>query len=242
MPPHCARFEVFQLPTLFDAPDAHFPRPPREVASGVVHLPDWLPGGEQAALVAQARDIARTVAGTPLAMTRPQLRSGQMSVHILSLGQHWATNPYRYVSAVDGVQVPPIPQSFHDLAQRALRDAAGLSPSLASWAGKYRAEAALVNYYAPDSTMGMHQDANEDSEAPVISLSIGDTGIFRLGNTTNRNRPWVDVPLLSGDLIIFGGNHRRAFHGVPRIEPHTAPENCGLVEGRINITIRQVAL
>ncbi len=230
------------MPTLFDAPGARFPRPSREVASGVVHLPDWLPLGEQAALVGEARGIARSVAGTPLAMTRPQLRSGQMSVHILSLGQHWATNPYRYVTSVDGVPVPPIPASFHDLAARALADAAALSPSLAAWSGKYRAEAALVNYYAPESTMGMHQDANELSEAPVISLSIGDTGIFRLGNTENRNRPWVDVPLLSGDLIIFGGEHRRAFHGVPRIEADTAPEGCGLDRGRINITIRQVTL
>lgn len=230
------------MPTLFDAPDARFPRPSREVARGVVHLPDWLPIEAQAALVAEARDTARTVAGTPLAMVRPQLRSGQMSVHILSLGRHWATNPYRYVSAVGGVTVPPIPQLFHDLVAQALADAASLSPTLAAWSGKYRAEAALVNYYAPDSTMGMHQDANEASEAPVISLSIGDTGIFRLGNTENRNRPWVDVPLLSGDLIIFGGAHRRAFHGVPRIEPHTAPSDCGLVEGRLNITIRQVAL
>ena len=74
------------MPTLFDAPGARFPRPSREVASGVVHIPGWLPLGEQAALVGEARGIARSVAGTPLAMTRPQLRSGQMSVHILSLG------------------------------------------------------------------------------------------------------------------------------------------------------------
>lgn len=230
------------MPTLFDAPGARFPRPSREVASGVVHLPDWLSMDAQAALVSQARNLARMVAGTPLAMVRPQLHHGQMSVHMLSLGQHWATNPYRYVHQVGGVPVPPIPESFHALAARALQEAAALSPALAAWSGKYRAEAALVNYYSPDATMGMHQDANEVSEAPVISLSIGDTGIFRLGGTESRNRPWVDIPLLSGDLIIFGGEHRRAFHGVPRIEPHTAPFDCGLREGRINITIRQVAL
>lgn len=228
------------MATLFDTPGSHIPRPPREVASGVVHLPDWLPLEQQAALVAEARDLARAVVGTPLAMVRPQLYRGQMSVHMLSLGQHWATNPYRYVHQVDGVRVPPIPDSFHALAARALEEVAGLSPSLAAWSGKYRAEAALVNYYAPDAAMGMHQDINEVSTAPVISLSIGDTGMFRMGNTENRNRPWVDIPLLSGDLIVFGGAHRRAFHGVPKIERHTAPSGCGLVEGRINITIRQV--
>ncbi|BAU94511.1 DNA repair protein [Corynebacterium suranareeae] len=230
------------MPTLFDDPLHQLPRPPRRVASGVVHLPNFLGIAEQKELVSQAREIARSVARTPLAMVRPTLKSGQMSVHILSLGKHWASNPYRYVDSVGGVSVPPLPSSFVELAGKALEAAGALSNSLRAWVPAYRAEAALVNYYAPDSSMGMHQDANEESEAPVISLSIGDTGIFRLGGTENRNKPWVDIPLLSGDLIVFGGAHRRAFHGVPAIEANTAPVGCGLTEGRINITIRQVNL
>lgn len=161
---------------------------------------------------------------------------------MLHLGKYWASNPYRYVDVVDGFPVPPLPDSFVDLAHRALLSAGSLSNSLQSWSEAYRAEAALVNYYSPDASMGMHQDANEESEAPVISLSIGDTGIFRLGGTLNRNKPWTDIPLMSGDLIVFGGAHRRAFHGIPSIEANTAPAGCGLKEGRINITIRQLAL
>ncbi|WP_074025551.1 alpha-ketoglutarate-dependent dioxygenase AlkB family protein [Corynebacterium crudilactis] len=230
------------MPTLFDDPLHQLPRPPRRVAAGVVHLPNFLGLGEQEALVSQSREIARSVAGTPLAMVRPMVASGQMSVHMLSLGKHWLSRPYRYVDAVDGLPVPPVPDTFLDLATRALAAAGELSTSVGSWAQTYRAEAALVNYYAPDSSMGMHQDANEESEAPVISLSIGDTGIFRLGNTENRNKPWVDIPLLSGDLIVFGGPNRRAFHGVPAVESDTAPLGCGLKEGRINITIRQLTL
>ena len=230
------------MPTLFDDPLHQLPRPPRRVAAGVVHLPNFLGLAEQKALVAQARDLAREVVGTPLAMVRPKLKSGQMSVHMLHLGKYWASNPYRYVDAVDGFPVPPLPDSFVDLAHRALLSAGSLSNSLQSWSEVYRAEAALVNYYSPDASMGMHQDANEESEAPVISLSIGDTGIFRLGGTLNRNKPWTDIPLMSGDLIVFGGANRRAFHGIPSIEANTAPAGCGLKEGRINITIRQLAL
>ena len=230
------------MPTLFDDPLHQLPRPPRRVAAGVVHLPNFLGLAEQKALVAQARDLAREVVGTPLAMVRPKLKSGQMSVHMLHLGKYWASNPYRYVDAVDGFPVPPLPDSFVDLAHRALLSAGSLSNSLQSWSEAYRAEAALVNYYSPDASMGMHQDANEESEAPVISLSIGDTGIFRLGGTLNRNKPWPDIPLMSGDLIVFGGANRRAFHGIPSIEANTAPAGCGLKEGRINITIRQLAL
>ncbi|AGT04154.1 alkylated DNA repair protein AlkB [Corynebacterium glutamicum MB001] len=230
------------MPTLFDDPLHQLPRPPRRVAAGVVHLPNFLGLAEQKALVAQARDLAREVVGTPLAMVRPKLKSGQMSVHMLHLGKYWASNPYRYVDVVDGFPVPPLPDSFVDLAHRALLSAGSLSNSLQSWSEAYRAEAALVNYYSPDASMGMHQDANEESEAPVISLSIGDTGIFRLGGTLNRNKPWTDIPLMSGDLIVFGGANRQAFHGIPSIEANTAPAGCGLKEGRINITIRQLAL
>lgn len=230
------------MPTLFDEPSSQLPRPPRRLAAGVVHIPNFLNLEQQRALVEESRNIARSVARTPLAMTRPIVGSGQMSVHILSLGKHWRSNPYQYVDAVEGIRVPPLPPSFLSLAHRALIEASPLSDSLQSWLPTYRAEAALVNYYAPESSMGMHQDANEESEAPVISLSIGDTGIFRIGGTENRNKPWIDTPLMSGDLIIFGGSHRRAFHGVPKIEPHTAPLGCGLEKGRINITIRQVEL
>ena len=230
------------MPTLFDDPLHQLPRPPRRVAAGVVHLPNFLSLAEQNALVTQSREIARSVAGTPLAMVRPKTKSGQMSVHMLNLGKHWATNTYRYVDAVDGFPVPPVPDSFVNLAHRALSTAGTLSDSLKSWSAAYRAEAALVNYYSPDSSMGMHQDGYEESEAPVISLSIGDTGIFRLGGTLNRNKPWTDIPLMSGDLIVFGGANRRAFHGIPSIEANTAPAGCGLKEGRINITIRQLAL
>ena len=71
--------------------------------------------------------------------------------------------------------------------------------------------------------MGMHQDKEERADAPVVSLSIGDTCVFRFGNTETRGRPYTDVELRSGDLFVFGGPSRWAYHGVPKILPGTSP-------------------
>ncbi|EOM76542.1 alkylated DNA repair protein [Rhodococcus rhodnii LMG 5362] len=106
----------------------------------------------------------------------------------------------------------------------------------------YTPDVALANYYDDDARMGMHQDKDERSLAPVVSLSIGSACTFRFGNTANRNKPYTDLPLHSGDLFVFGGASRLAYHGVTRIHPFTAPEGCGLDTGRINITMRMTGL
>ncbi|WP_309124423.1 alpha-ketoglutarate-dependent dioxygenase AlkB, partial [Arthrobacter sp.] len=89
--------------------------------------------------------------------------------------------------------------------------------------------------------MGMHQDKEEKSLAPVVSLSIGDSCLFRFGNTENRNKPWTDVRLESGDLFVFGGESRLAYHGVMKTYPGTSDPALGLV-GRLNITLRVTGL
>lgn len=215
-------------------------RPAVQVAPGVAHLPGWLSVSSQEALVSAVREVARAYAGTPMAMYRPRLKSGQMSVHQLHLGRFWHYETYRYVDNIEGTRVPPMLESLRELASPALRAAAEVAPELAPWAESFVPEMALVNYYPPGSGMGMHVDDFEESLAPVISLSIGDEALFRMGNTENRNKPWDDVLLGSGDLIVFGGPKRLAYHGVVRVNDATLPEGCGLREGRINITIRQV--
>jgi len=90
--------------------------------------------------------------------------------------------------------------------------------------------------------MGMHVDRDEPSPAPVVSLSLGDTCVFRFGNADGRGRPWTDVRLESGDLFVFGGPSRRAYHGVPKLLPGTGPADIGLERGRFNITLRQSGL
>jgi alkylated DNA repair protein (DNA oxidative demethylase) len=90
--------------------------------------------------------------------------------------------------------------------------------------------------------MGMHQDKDEKSLAPVVSLSIGDSCLFRFGNTGTRGKPYTDVELESGDLFVFGGPARLAFHGVPKVRPGTGDPATGLTGGRINLTLRMTGL
>jgi alkylated DNA repair protein (DNA oxidative demethylase) len=99
-------------------------------------------------------------------------------------------------------------------------------------------QACLVNVYATTARMGLHQDRDEaDLEAPVVSLSLGDTGLFRIGGArrTDKTR---SLRLASGDAFVFGGPARLAFHGIDRIVAGTStllPNG-----GRINLTLRRV--
>ncbi len=100
-------------------------------------------------------------------------------------------------------------------------------------------EACLINYYGPDARLGLHQDRDEkDFAAPVVSLSLGDTCLFRVGGS-RRNDPTQAFRLASGDAVVLGGASRLAFHGVDRIIAGTSrllPQG-----GRINLTLRRVS-
>jgi alkylated DNA repair protein (DNA oxidative demethylase) len=99
-------------------------------------------------------------------------------------------------------------------------------------------EACLVNFYEPGARLGLHQDKDEDDlEAPVVSVSLGDDGLFRFGGST-RGGPTRSLRLRSGDVLIMGGESRLLFHGVDRIDPGTSTLLKG--EGRINLTLRRV--
>lgn len=216
-------------------------RNPTKIKPGVAHVPGWLDVPTQRGLVEQLRDEARIMAGTPMAMRKPILKSGgQMSTFTLHLGHHWDHQGYRYVDRIGGTSVRPVPENLLELAHRGLRAAAEVAEELQPWIAGFGPDMALVNFYPPGATMGMHQDAYETTLAPIVSLSIGDEAVFRIGSTEHRNKPWDDIALLSGDLIVFGGPNRQAFHGVPETRPGTLDESCGLKEGRINITFRQV--
>jgi DNA oxidative demethylase len=102
----------------------------------------------------------------------------------------------------------------------------------------YPPEACLVNVYAPSARMGLHQDRDEhDFSAPVVSLSLGQSCLFRVGGS-NRNDPTRSFRLASGDAVVLGRDARLAFHGVDRIIRGTSTL---LPDGsRINLTLRRV--
>ena len=200
-------------------------------ASSSVHglelRPGYLGRAAQEALLA---DVRAAIRQAPL-YTPTMPRTGQpFSVRMTNCGSlGWVSDAggYRYqpTHPTTGRPWPRIP----DLALRAWRDLAGDASA---------PEACLINVYAPTARMGLHQDRDEqDFTAPVVSLSLGDTCLFRVGGT-RRSDPTRSFRLTSGDAVVLGGDARLAFHGVDRIMPGTStllPEG-----GRINLTLRRV--
>ncbi|MGA5067031.1 alpha-ketoglutarate-dependent dioxygenase AlkB family protein [Streptomyces exfoliatus] len=202
-----------------------FPRERAAIAPGAVHVPGWLPFARQRELVDACREWGRG----PVPYRRTVLPGGGvMSVRTLCLGRQWV--PYRYLDTV-GV---PLPGWLVALGREALVEAYGDH-------GGFAPDTALVNFYEPGARMGMHQDREERSGAPVVSLSLGDRCVFRFGNEEGRGRPYQDVELASGDLFVFGGPSRWVHHGVPKVYPGTAEPALGL-RGRLNITLRETGL
>jgi DNA oxidative demethylase len=201
---------------------------------GVVHVPEWLTIDAQHALVEEFHDWARPPAG----LRRPRVPTGHLvSVQAVCLGWHWYPYAYsRTADDTDGAPVKPLPATLRELARRAVAEAyGGASPEAVTFAP----DAAIVNLYADGARLGLHQDGEEPSDAPVVTISLGDRCTFRFAGVDRRVGPFVDVELRSGDLLVFGREHRRVFHGVPRVLSGTAPTGLGLPPGRLSITVRE---
>lgn len=152
-----------------------------------------------------------------------------MSVRMTSAGKYgWLTDEkgYRYVDRhPDGSAWPVIPDEA-----LAIWDAlTGLDK---------RPECCLINYYGPDAKMGLHQDKDEaDFRWPVVSVSLGDEGFFRIGGQ-KRGGKTDSIWLQSGDVVVMGGEARLNYHGIDRIRAGSStllPKG-----GRINLTLRVV--
>ncbi len=224
-------------------PDDALPRASREIAPGAVHIPGFLSLEEQAWIVGQYRQWR---AG-PVPPHHPIISGHPMSVESLCLGLHWTQGGYsERAEALGGRRVLPVPDWTVRLARRAADEAQALTAADLLPDGAFAPDMLLANYYAPGAVMGLHQDAHEETRAPIVSLSLGDSCLFRLGGSEHRGQPWQDVRLVSGDLLVFGGPARFAFHGVPKVFPGTSPAGIGLSPddggpgGRINLTVRQV--
>jgi alkylated DNA repair protein (DNA oxidative demethylase) len=152
-----------------------------------------------------------------------------MSVRMTAAGRYgWITDRggYRYEARhPSGSEWPPIPPSVLEVWEAV--------------AGTARApDCCLVNYYDGAARMGMHQDRDEGSfDHPVVSISLGDEALFRIGNLT-RGGKTESLWLRSGDVAVMGGPARLVFHGIDRIRAGSS----ALLEGggRINLTLRVV--
>ena len=192
------------------------------------YLPGKLGREQQVTLL---RALRAVMDEAPL-FTPTMPRSGKaMSVRMTNCGPlGWVTDKergYRYQAThpVTGRPWPAMPQMLLDLWDEVTH---------------YQAppEACLVNYYDRDAKMGLHQDKDEeDFAAPVLSISLGDTAIFRAGGSSRRD-PTRKFELKSGDVVVLGREDRLAFHGIDRVLAGTSdllPEG-----GRINLTLRRV--
>jgi alkylated DNA repair protein (DNA oxidative demethylase) len=200
----------------------------RTLPEGLRYHPDFLDRASQEQLVASIREI---VAEAPLFVPAMPGTGKEMSVRMTNCGPlGWVTDKergYRYqpTHPVTGRPWPVIPAMLLDIWTR-------VSGS------EKPPEACLVNFYDDDARMGLHQDRDEkDLEAPVVSVSLGNACLFRIGGT-NRKDPTMSMKLTSGDVFVIGGAGRLCFHGVDRIYPSTST----LLKngGRINLTLRRV--
>src|SRR5262245_53575084 len=199
------------------------PRP----LSGFRIVPAYLDRPAQETLLAA---LSTVLAGAPLYTPRMPKTGQPLSVRMTNCGPlGWVSDEsgYRYQPShpETGDPWPPIPTAL-----------------LALWRALARfghpPEACLINFYGAHAKMGQHQDRDESEfDAPVISVSLGDSCLFRVGGR-KRNDPTRSIRLSSGDVLVLGGASRLAFHGVDRIYPGTSsllPEG-----GRINLTLRRV--
>ena len=194
---------------------------------GLTLRASYLDRAAQEALVLTLRAV---VAAAPLFTPRMPGNGKPFSVRMTNCGAlGWVSDVsgYRYqpTHPDTGAPWPPMP----DILLKAWADLAGCAKP---------PEACLINFYEPAARMGLHQDRDEqDFDAPVVSLSLGDTCIFRFGGNARKD-PTRSIKLASGDALAFGGPARLMFHGVDRIIPGTSsllPQG-----GRVNLTLRRV--
>ncbi|MBI2718468.1 MAG: alpha-ketoglutarate-dependent dioxygenase AlkB [Rhizobiales bacterium] len=195
--------------------------------AGFKYFPAFLDRQAQEALV----DLLRqAMVEAPFFMPIMPRTGRPFSVRMTNLGPlGWVSDRagYRYQATHPdtGKPWPPIPEEVMAV-WRAVSDY------------PHPPEACLVNYYREGAKMGLHRDADEeDFAAPVVSISLGDTAIFRIGGP-ERGGKTETVKLASGDVCVLGGQARLCYHGIDRVLTGTST----LLKdgGRINLTLRRV--
>ncbi|MGZ3272826.1 MAG: alpha-ketoglutarate-dependent dioxygenase AlkB [Caulobacteraceae bacterium] len=195
------------------------------MTDGFQYHPAALTRAEQEAL---ARAVFAAAEAAPF--FQPLTPSGKpMSVRMTGFGPlSWITDAkgYRYEPnhPLTGRPWPPMPEILLELWTRYAPDAP-------------EPDACLANLYRDGAKMGLHQDRDEqDFSVPVLSLSLGDTAVFRIGGTS-RGGPTTSLKLNSGDVCLLSGPARLAFHGVDRVLEGSSTVVPG--GGRLNLTLRR---
>ncbi|WP_039785718.1 DNA oxidative demethylase AlkB [Herbaspirillum huttiense] len=198
------------------------------ITEGALLLRAFVDEEEAAALMAA---IDKVLAASPL--RHMQTPGGfRMSVAMSNCGQFgWVTDRrgYRYQS-LDPVAErdwPAMPEAFAALAARA--------SAAAGFAG-FDPDACLINRYEPGARMSLHQDKNElDMDQPIVSVSLGLPATFLFGGMARTDKP-QRMRLESGDVVVWGGPARLAFHGVDPLRDgeHPLTGRC-----RYNLTFRR---
>jgi DNA oxidative demethylase len=176
-------------------------------------------------------DLAKIVEAAPF---RHMVTPGgfRMSVEMTNCGQAgWVSDAkgYRYDARdpVTGIVWPAMPSAFRQLAVDAAQEA--------GYAG-FDADACLINRYEPGARLTLHQDRNErDYSAPIVSVSLGLPAVFLFGGASRKDRP-RRMLLESGDIVVWGGATRLAYHGIASLKDgeHPLSGRC-----RINLTFRK---
>jgi alkylated DNA repair protein (DNA oxidative demethylase) len=197
------------------------------VPEGFRYLPGFLDEAAQRNLLAA---VLAAVAEAPWVVPAMPRTGRPFSVRMTNLGPlGWVSDRagYRYqpTHPATGRPWPPLPGAVLRLWQAA----AGYP---------HPPECCLINLYREGARMGLHQDRDEAAmDAPVVSVSLGDEAVFRVGGTERGGRT-AALRLRSGDVVVMGGPARLCFHGIDRVLAGTSPLVAG--GGRINLTLRRV--
>ena len=197
------------------------------MTSGLKHLPSYLNRPAQEMLIATLKEaLVKAPFYTPV-----MPRSGRaFTVRMSNLGPlGWVSDRdgYRYqrTHPQTGETWPAIPA----IVMEVWRQVSGYP---------HDPQACLVNYYREGAKLGLHRDEDEeDFAAPVVSISLGDTAIFRIGGTERQGKTET-LKLFSGDVLVMGGASRLRYHGIDRVLSGTST----LLKdgGRLNLTLRRV--
>lgn len=213
---------------LFDDLPPHPEDAQTPLAPGAVLLRAWGRAGDAALLQA----IEAVIAQAPL---RHMVTPGgyTMSVATTSCGAlGWVSSPegYRYAARdpLSRQPWPAMPACLLDLAQRAAAQAGYAD---------FHPQACLINQYVPGAKLSLHQDRDEkDLTAPIVSLSLGLPAVFLFGTPQRSDRPQRHR-LVHGDVVVWGGLSRLAYHGVAPLDDGA---HALLGRRRINLTFRRV--